>query len=337
MEAAKEAERAGQASRRARRRGGQALLRKGQRGCTEEPTRTPSRRQGADGKASSAETEEELSALRRGPRRAGHGAIPGWVRCHATPAGASRAGRANHDQHARLAGRLALVTGATRGIGRAVALAYAREGAHVILVGRTAGALEEVDDEIRAIGGKATLAHPRPQGPRQDRRARAHHLPALGQARHPRRQCRHPRAAVAPGAYHGRRLGRGDRDQPDGQLAPDPHARPAAAPLGRRPRHLRVLGRRAARRVPTGDPTPPPRRGSRRWSRLRRRGRNTPVRVNLVNPGPTRTGMRAKAFPGEDPASLRPPEHAVETFVRLAEATCTDNGRLFDLKMSQAQ
>src|SRR5262245_50924759 len=57
----------------------------------------------------------------------------------------------------RLADRLALITGATRGIGRAIALAYAAEGAHVILVGRTTGALEEVDDEIRAKGAKATL------------------------------------------------------------------------------------------------------------------------------------------------------------------------------------
>ena len=56
-----------------------------------------------------------------------------------------------------LAGRLALITGASRGIGRAVALALARAGAHVILVGRTQGALEDVDDEVREQGGTATL------------------------------------------------------------------------------------------------------------------------------------------------------------------------------------
>jgi len=55
------------------------------------------------------------------------------------------------------AGRIALVTGASRGIGRAVALGLAQAGAHVILMGRTVGALEEADDEIRAAGGTATL------------------------------------------------------------------------------------------------------------------------------------------------------------------------------------
>ncbi|HZB38628.1 MAG TPA: SDR family NAD(P)-dependent oxidoreductase, partial [Beijerinckiaceae bacterium] len=56
-----------------------------------------------------------------------------------------------------LADRLAVVTGASRGIGRAAALAFAGAGAHVIALARTQGALEELDDEIRAAGGAATL------------------------------------------------------------------------------------------------------------------------------------------------------------------------------------
>ena len=56
-----------------------------------------------------------------------------------------------------LSGRRALVTGASRGIGAAVARAFAAAGAHVILLARTAGALEALDDEIRAGGGQATL------------------------------------------------------------------------------------------------------------------------------------------------------------------------------------
>ena len=57
----------------------------------------------------------------------------------------------------RLAGRVALITGASRGLGAAAALAYAAEGAHCVLVARTVGGLEEVDDRIKAIGGSATL------------------------------------------------------------------------------------------------------------------------------------------------------------------------------------
>ena len=53
--------------------------------------------------------------------------------------------------------RIALVTGASRGIGYHAALAFAREGAHVIAVARTVGGLEELDDAIRAEGGSATL------------------------------------------------------------------------------------------------------------------------------------------------------------------------------------
>ena len=57
----------------------------------------------------------------------------------------------------RLAGRVALITGASRGIGAAVAKRFAAEGAHIVAVARTVGGLEELDDAIKAVGGSATL------------------------------------------------------------------------------------------------------------------------------------------------------------------------------------
>src|SRR6516162_1295972 len=56
-----------------------------------------------------------------------------------------------------LAEKIALVTGASRGIGRATAIALARAGAHIVAVARTVGALEEIDDAARAAGSSATL------------------------------------------------------------------------------------------------------------------------------------------------------------------------------------
>jgi len=57
----------------------------------------------------------------------------------------------------QLENRIAVVTGASRGIGKYAALALAAEGAHVIVLARTQGGLEELDDEIKAAGGSATL------------------------------------------------------------------------------------------------------------------------------------------------------------------------------------
>jgi NAD(P)-dependent dehydrogenase (short-subunit alcohol dehydrogenase family) len=232
----------------------------------------------------------------------------------------------------RLAGRLALVTGATRGIGRAVALAYAREGAHLILVGRTSGALEEVDDEIRALGGGATLL-------------------TLDLKRHDKID------ALGPTIYQ--------RWQKLDILVGNAGVLGPLSPLGHVTAEawdevLRVNLTANWRLIRTLDPLLRKSDAGRAifvssgiavnprayWgcyavskAALEALARtyaheveNTAVRVNLVSPGPTRTKMRAQAYPGEDPASLKAPEDVVETFVRLAEPSCTDNGRLFDLK-----
>jgi NAD(P)-dependent dehydrogenase (short-subunit alcohol dehydrogenase family) len=237
----------------------------------------------------------------------------------------------------RLAGRLALVTGATRGIGRAVALAYAREGAHVILVGRTVGALEEVDDEIREIGGAATLLTLDLK--RQDK------IDALGPTIYQRWQ----KLDILVGNA--------------GILGP-------LSPLGHVPAEtwdevLQVNLTANWRLIRTLDPLLRASDAGRAIfvsSGVAARPRaywgpyavskaalealvrtyadevaNTPVRVNLVNPGPTRTKLRAQAYPGEDPATLRTPEDIAEAFVRLAEPACTDNGRLLDLPTGEVR
>ena len=83
---------------------------------------------------------------------------------------------------ASLEGRIALVTGASRGIGRAAAIALGAAGAHVICVARTVGGLEETDDDIQKAGGTATLVPLNLKRFRRHRPAGRLDLRALGQA-----------------------------------------------------------------------------------------------------------------------------------------------------------
>jgi NAD(P)-dependent dehydrogenase (short-subunit alcohol dehydrogenase family) len=268
------------------------------------------------------------------------GAVQGgnWPLARASPPGHTVGGMSDKKSQSkpagtqRLAGRLALVTGATRGIGRAVSLAYAREGAHLILVGRTAGALEDVDDEIRDLGGEATLLT-------LDLR-KADKIDALG----PTLYQRWDRLDILVG-----NAGVLGPLSPLGHISADAWAEVIDINLSANFRLLRTLDpllrRSAAGRaifVSSGAAT------SRQayWGPYAaskaalealvgcyaNEVANTNVRANIISPGPIRTRMRAKAFPGEDAATLRTPEDITETFIHLAEAACSDNGRIFDLK-----
>lgn len=227
----------------------------------------------------------------------------------------------------RLAGRIALITGASRGIGRAVALRYAREGAQVILVARTQAALEEVDDEIRGLGGKASLV---PTDLSDF--ATIDRMGAAVYERWGRLDVLVGNAGVL------------------GVLSPLPHIPPETwdqvigVNLTANWRLIRsfdpLLRASSAGRaifVTSGVSS-----GRAYWgayavskgaletmvATYAQEIAKTSIRVNLINPGPTRTRMRAQAYPGEDPSTLKPPEAVTEAFVALAEPAWTRNGEV---------
>ncbi len=236
-----------------------------------------------------------------------------------------------------LAGRLALVTGASRGIGRSVAIGFAQAGAHVILLARTVGGLEEVDDEIRAAGGTATLL------PLD--LAKAEKLDALGPTilqRWNKLDILVANAGVlGPLSPLGHITMDAWREVIDINLTANWLLIRALDPLLKRSdagRAIFVSSGAAAAKNAYWGPYSVSKAGvealAKTWSHELA---STSVRVNIVNPGPIRTTMRAKAFPGEKPETLKTPDDIVPLFVKLASPEHTETGRIHDFKTGEVR
>ena len=228
----------------------------------------------------------------------------------------------------RLAGRIALITGASRGIGRAAALRYAQEGATVVLVSRTQGALEELDDEIRALGRSAVLV---PMDITDYGK-----IDQVGAALYERFK----RLDILVG-----NAGALGTLTPMGHISPQEWDRVIAINLTANWRMVRsfdpLLRQSDAGRV-IFVTSRAAQRPNAYWgsyavtkAALEMMAKvyaieveKTAIRVNLLNPGATRTRMRAEAYPGEDPETLKTPDALADLFVEMALPSFTKNGEV---------
>ena len=229
-----------------------------------------------------------------------------------------------------LQGRVAVVTGASRGIGRSAAVALARAGAHVVALARTQGALEELDDEIRALGGGATLV----PADLTDYDA----LDRLGAAIHQRWGKLDILVGNAGLLGEIAPLAHMDAKTWDAVMAVNVTANwrliRALDPLLRASDAGRAIfvssGAAHSARAYWGVYSVSKAALESLARTYAAETATTPVRVMLVNPGPLRTRMRAAAMPGEDPLTLKTPEDLAPHFVRLASPDWTATGKIYD-------
>lgn len=235
----------------------------------------------------------------------------------------------------QLENKVAVVTGASRGIGYFAAIALAKAGAHVIAIAKTIGGLEELDDEIKAAGGSCTLV---PMD-LQDFDA----IDRLGAAINDKWGKLDILLANA-GMLGGL--------SPLGHINPKTFDKVMAINVTANWRLLRSLDpllqkSDAGRAIFLSSGSPhscKPFWGAYAMSKaaveaLARvyasENENTNVKANIVNPGAIRTNMRAEAMPGEDPLSLPHPSELGDMFVMLASDDCIETGKIYDFSSSK--
>jgi NAD(P)-dependent dehydrogenase (short-subunit alcohol dehydrogenase family) len=224
--------------------------------------------------------------------------------------------------------RIALVTGASRGIGRAAAIALAGAGCHVLLSARTSGALEEVDDEITEAGGSASIV-------KLDL-GKGENIDALGPTLFERWQKLD--VLVAAGGILGRLspLTHLPDDEWDMVMRINLTANwrliRTLDPLLRRSDAGRALfvTSRAARKIRAyWGPYAVSKAGLEALVKTyAAETATTAVKVNLLDPGATRTRMRAQAYPGEDAAKLKTPDALAPLILKLTAPDHTASGEV---------
>lgn len=229
-----------------------------------------------------------------------------------------------------LTSRIALVTGASRGIGYATARALAKAGAHVIAVARTQGGLEELDDDIRNDGGRATLV---PLNLTDfDGIAR---LGAALNERHGKLDILVGNAGIAgPSSPLGHIELKPWQDVMAINVTANFQLIRCMEPLLRQSDAGRAVfvtasaaGHANAYRGPYAASKAALDTLVRCWAN---ETATTEIRVNLFNPGPVRTRMRAIVFPGEDPMTLDTPEQIAEFIIPMCLPSWSETGKLYD-------